>query len=236
MANDPVKHNQKKSQDNDVAYTGAWTQVASSSPSPSVAANMKQRVDSSKSKSSKKNLAYIHFNICRDPEKTFAELDQETVSVEDGNTNLDHKQTGQENSAEGRAKAEDKEDGTESDSDERPNTALDTHEGFLPLRPHVLLLGRSQRTFVRFPVQRWYARNARPYVKQSNGAKGSSKGLYFYGIEYTTFKLPIEGWRVVRDGMLTLEGEEPVAMDKFLEKARTEVYQEARDRLGAGDF
>ncbi|KAM0551742.1 hypothetical protein ACHAPJ_008309 [Fusarium lateritium] len=54
MANDPAKHHHKKAQDNDVAYVGAWTQNAGSSPSPSVSANIKKRVDSSKNKPSKK--------------------------------------------------------------------------------------------------------------------------------------------------------------------------------------
>ncbi|KAJ4015492.1 hypothetical protein NW766_005836 [Fusarium irregulare] len=58
MALDPVKHYHKKAQDNLVAYTGAWTQDTSSSPSKSVLivkiSKIEERVEASKKKAEKK--------------------------------------------------------------------------------------------------------------------------------------------------------------------------------------
>jgi hypothetical protein len=61
------------------------------------------------------------------------------------------------------------------------------------------------------------------------------KGRYFWGIGHDKLKLPIEGWKGVKDGVLRIEGEEPIAVDAFLEKLQTEVCRDAWERLWAGD-
>jgi hypothetical protein len=61
------------------------------------------------------------------------------------------------------------------------------------------------------------------------------KGRYFYGIGRDKIKLPIDGWRGVEDGMLILEGEEPVAVNDFFKKLRNEVLANAWERLWAGE-
>ena len=61
------------------------------------------------------------------------------------------------------------------------------------------------------------------------------KGRYFYGLGQDRIKLPIEGWRGVKDGKIMLEGEEPVAVDDFFKKLQNEVLPNAWERLWAGE-
>ncbi|SPJ78834.1 uncharacterized protein FTOL_07225 [Fusarium torulosum] len=61
------------------------------------------------------------------------------------------------------------------------------------------------------------------------------KGRYFWGIGHDKLKLPVEGWKGVKDGVLRIEGEEPIAVDAFFEKLQTEVCRDAWERLWAGD-
>jgi tetratricopeptide (TPR) repeat protein len=61
------------------------------------------------------------------------------------------------------------------------------------------------------------------------------KGRYFWGIGHDKLKLPIEGWKGVKDGVLRIEGEEPIAVEAFLEKLQTEICRDAWERLWAGD-
>ncbi|KAH6991857.1 hypothetical protein EDB82DRAFT_459229 [Fusarium venenatum] len=63
----------------------------------------------------------------------------------------------------------------------------------------------------------------------------SFKGRYFYGVGLDKIKLPIEGWRGVKDGMIMLEGEESVAVDDFFKKLQNEVLPNAWERLWAGE-
>ncbi|KAM0199639.1 hypothetical protein ACHAQI_012013 [Fusarium lateritium] len=65
--------------------------------------------------------------------------------------------------------------------------------------------------------------------------KKTFKGRYFWGIGHDKLKLPIEGWKGVKDGVLSIEGEEPIAVDAFFEKLQTEVCRGAWERLWAGD-
>ncbi|KAM0551741.1 hypothetical protein ACHAPJ_008308 [Fusarium lateritium] len=139
---------------------------------------------------------------------------------------------------------EEVDDAPEEDGDlRRPGTSLYTCEGFChPKREFYHWGGPGGQSAYFYPVlssgliceecQDSYAHEA---VRRG---ERKLQGRHFHGIEHTYFKLPIEGWRGVRDGMLTIEGEEPVSMkmDKFLEKVRTEVCQEAWDRLWAGDL
>ncbi|KAL2676439.1 hypothetical protein Neosp_010197 [[Neocosmospora] mangrovei] len=64
--------------------------------------------------------------------------------------------------------------------------------------------------------------------------EGTFKGRYFYGIGHDHLKLPVEGWRGVRDGVLTLEGEEPITVTDFIKKLQTEVCEDAWGRLWEG--
>ncbi|OBS23261.1 hypothetical protein FPOA_03813 [Fusarium poae] len=61
------------------------------------------------------------------------------------------------------------------------------------------------------------------------------KGRYFYGIGRDKIKLPIEGWHGVKDGMLMVEGDEPVAVEDFFKKLQDEVLPKAWERLWAGE-
>ena len=61
------------------------------------------------------------------------------------------------------------------------------------------------------------------------------KGRYFHGLGQDRIKLPIEGWRGVKDGKMMLEGEEPVAVNDFFKKLQNEVLPNAWERLWAGE-
>ncbi|EXF77365.1 hypothetical protein CFIO01_10138 [Colletotrichum fioriniae PJ7] len=50
-------------------------------------------------------------------------------------------------------------------------------------------------------------------------------------VEYDYLKFPVEGWRGVKNGMLRLDGEEPVPFNDFLKKLQTEVIKNAWDRI-----
>ncbi|KAF4992395.1 hypothetical protein FGRMN_7207 [Fusarium graminum] len=61
------------------------------------------------------------------------------------------------------------------------------------------------------------------------------KGRYFWGLGQDKLKLPIEGWKGVKNGILRVDGEEPVSVKSFLDKLQNEVCKDAWDRLWAGD-
>ncbi|KAI8198200.1 hypothetical protein KHU50_008900 [Colletotrichum sp. SAR 10_65] len=63
----------------------------------------------------------------------------------------------------------------------------------------------------------------------------TGKVRYFHGIGHDHVKLPVEGWRGVKNGLLRLDGEEPVPFGSFLKKLQTEVIENAWDRLWAGE-
>ncbi|KAI8271536.1 hypothetical protein K4K56_003210 [Colletotrichum sp. SAR 10_98] len=66
--------------------------------------------------------------------------------------------------------------------------------------------------------------------------EGTGKARYFHGIGHDYVKLPVEGWRGVKNGMLRLDGEEPVLFNDFLKKLQTEVIENAWDRLWSGEI
>ncbi|KAK2778817.1 hypothetical protein CKAH01_11591 [Colletotrichum kahawae] len=99
------------------------------------------------------------------------------------------------------------------------------------------------------PFQRWGDGSAYFYITFETGmiceecqaeyeamkrGEGTGKVRYFHGIAHDYFKLPVEGWRGVKNGLLRLDGEEPVPFDKFLKKLQTEVIENAWDRLWSG--
>lgn len=98
--------------------------------------------------------------------------------------------------------------------------------------------------------QWWANRSAYLYVTHETGmiceecqaeydaiqrGEKSFRGRYFWGIGHDKLKLPVEGWKGVKDGVLRIEGEEPIAVDAFFEKLRTEVCRDVWERLWAGD-
>jgi tetratricopeptide (TPR) repeat protein len=63
--------------------------------------------------------------------------------------------------------------------------------------------------------------------------KGTVKRRYFHGITHDRFKLPIEGWKGVTDGVLHVEGDEPIKVDDFFQLVKEECAR-GFDRLWAG--
>ncbi|KAI8304646.1 hypothetical protein K4K61_006034 [Colletotrichum sp. SAR11_59] len=66
--------------------------------------------------------------------------------------------------------------------------------------------------------------------------EGTGKARYFHGIGHDYVKLPVEGWRGVKNGMLRLDSEEPVLFNDFLKKLQTDVIENAWDRLWSGEI
>lgn len=116
-----------------------------------------------------------------------------------------------------------------------PETALFTCGGFCsPSRQFRWWGDRSMYLYITYSGKTVCDKCQEEYEAIQRG-EGTYHGRYFYGIGHEYLKLPIEGWRGVRNGMLTLEGEEPVSMDDFLGKLRDEVCKDAWERLWAGD-
>lgn len=51
---------------------------------------------------------------------------------------------------------------------------------------------------------------------------------------HSSIKLPVEGWRGVKDGKLRIEGEEDVDVEEFMRKLQDEVCKDAWDRFWGG--
>ncbi|KAF5492119.1 hypothetical protein CGCS363_v010369 [Colletotrichum siamense] len=101
------------------------------------------------------------------------------------------------------------------------------------------------------PFRRWGDGSAYLYITFETGmiceecqtecdamkrGEGTGKARYFHGIGHDYVKLPVEGWRGVKNGMLRLDGEEPVLFNDFLKKLQTEVIENAWDRLWSGEI
>ncbi|KAM6506585.1 hypothetical protein FSOLCH5_013559 [Fusarium solani] len=115
-----------------------------------------------------------------------------------------------------------------------PDEALYSCGGFChPPRTFRWWGGRSAYFYVTFTTGMICEECQAEYEAIQRG-EGTFKGRYFYGIGHDHLKLPVEGWRGVRDGVLTLEGEEPIAVDDFVKKLQTEVCEDAWGRLWAG--
>ncbi|KAL7920644.1 hypothetical protein ACQKWADRAFT_298070 [Trichoderma austrokoningii] len=63
---------------------------------------------------------------------------------------------------------------------------------------------------------------------------GSPKIMRFCDKGHNYVRLPVEGWRGIKDGMLRLDREEPVKFDDFLNRLQKEVVKDAWDRFWAG--
>ncbi|KAF0318622.1 NACHT and TPR domain-containing protein [Colletotrichum asianum] len=101
------------------------------------------------------------------------------------------------------------------------------------------------------PFRRWGDGSAYLYITFETGmiceecqtecdamkrGEGTGKARYFHGIGHDYVKLPVEGWRGVKNGMLRLDGEEPVLFNDFLKKLQTDVIENAWDRLWSGEI
>ncbi|KAF5679594.1 hypothetical protein FHETE_759 [Fusarium heterosporum] len=100
------------------------------------------------------------------------------------------------------------------------------------------------------PFKWWGNRSAYLYVTYASGmicedcqaeydaiesGERTFKGRYFWGLGQDKLKLPIEGWRGIKNGILRVDGEEPISVESFLDKLQNEVCKDAWDRLWAGD-
>jgi hypothetical protein len=72
--------------------------------------------------------------------------------------------------------------------------------------------------------------NARHYPEKV----GSPNVMHFCDKGHNYIRLPVEGWRGIKDGMLRLDGEEPVKFDDFLSRLQKDVCKDAWDRYWAG--
>ncbi|KAL7815852.1 hypothetical protein V8C26DRAFT_107768 [Trichoderma gracile] len=63
---------------------------------------------------------------------------------------------------------------------------------------------------------------------------GSPTVMQFCDRRHSYIKLPVEGWQGIKDGVMRLEGEEPVKFDDFLKRLQNEVCRDAWDRYWAG--
>ncbi|EHK50856.1 hypothetical protein TRIATDRAFT_279746 [Trichoderma atroviride IMI 206040] len=63
---------------------------------------------------------------------------------------------------------------------------------------------------------------------------GSPNVMRFCDKGHNYIRLPVEGWRGIKDGMLRLDGEEPVKFDDFLNRLQKDVVKDAWDRFWAG--
>lgn len=63
---------------------------------------------------------------------------------------------------------------------------------------------------------------------------GSPNIMHFCDKGHNYIRLPVEGWRGIKDGMLRLDGEEPVKFDNFLNHLQKNICKDAWDRFWAG--
>ncbi|KAL7802262.1 hypothetical protein V8C44DRAFT_345495 [Trichoderma aethiopicum] len=63
---------------------------------------------------------------------------------------------------------------------------------------------------------------------------GSPAVMHFCDKRHKYIKLPVEGWQGIKDGVMRLEGEEPVKFDDFMKRLQSEVCRDAWDRYWAG--
>ncbi|KAL6864636.1 hypothetical protein J3F83DRAFT_742527 [Trichoderma novae-zelandiae] len=63
---------------------------------------------------------------------------------------------------------------------------------------------------------------------------GSPPVMHFCDKRHNYIMLPVEGWQGIKDGVMRLEGEEPVKFDDFMKHLQNEVCRDAWDRYWAG--
>ncbi|KAL7943602.1 hypothetical protein V8C42DRAFT_327965 [Trichoderma barbatum] len=63
---------------------------------------------------------------------------------------------------------------------------------------------------------------------------GSPNVIHFCDKRHNYIKLPVEGWRGIKDGIMRVDGEEPVKFESFLSNLQNEICKNAWDRFWAG--
>ncbi|KLO89182.1 uncharacterized protein LW93_12603 [Fusarium fujikuroi] len=135
--------------------------------------------------------------------------------------------------------SDDEEDIAEPPTDEGdlvdPEDGYYTCGGFCnPARKFKWWAGRSAYLYITFASGMICEECQAEYDAIERGEK-KFKGRYFYGLGQDKLKLPVEGWRGVKNGVMRIEGQEDVAVDDFFKKLETEVVKNAWDRIWAGD-
>ncbi|QGI94934.1 hypothetical protein CEK26_008003 [Fusarium fujikuroi] len=135
--------------------------------------------------------------------------------------------------------SDDEEDIAEPPTDEGdlvdPEDGYYTCGGFCnPARKFKWWAGRSAYLYITFASGMICEECQAEYDAIERGEK-KFKGRYFYGLGQDKLKLPVEGWRGVKNGVMRIEGQEDVAVADFFEKLETEVVKNAWDRIWAGD-
>ncbi|KAF4345314.1 hypothetical protein FBEOM_718 [Fusarium beomiforme] len=186
-----------------------------------------------------------------------SEKAEETASTEDAKDENNEHAEEPENSKE--EEKEEKEETTESDDSEPDEVdtsddeeelgdppsdegdLLDPDDGYYtcggfcnPALPFAWWAGRSAYLYTTFGAGLICEECQAEYDAIARGEK-TLKGRYFHGIGQDKLKLPIEGWRGVKNGVMRIDGMEDVAWDVFLKKLENEVCKNAWDRIWAGD-
>ncbi|KAF5975526.1 hypothetical protein FBULB1_7306 [Fusarium bulbicola] len=135
--------------------------------------------------------------------------------------------------------SDDEEDASEAPADEGdlvdPEDGYYTCGGFCnPARKFKWWAGRSAYLYITFASGMICEECQAEYDAIERGEK-KFKGRYFYGLGQDKLKLPVEGWRGVKNGIVRIEGQEDVAVDDFFKKVENEVVRNAWDRIWAGD-
>ncbi|KAI1053110.1 hypothetical protein LB506_010052 [Fusarium annulatum] len=135
--------------------------------------------------------------------------------------------------------SDDEEDIAEPPTDEGdlvdPEDGYYTCGGFCnPARKFKWWAGRSAYLYITFASGMICEECQAEYDAIERGEK-KFKGRYFYGLGQDKLKLPVEGWRGVKNGVMRIEGQEDVAVDDFFKKLETDVVKNAWDRIWAGD-
>ncbi|KAH0523000.1 hypothetical protein TsFJ059_008060 [Trichoderma semiorbis] len=63
---------------------------------------------------------------------------------------------------------------------------------------------------------------------------GSPNVMHFCDKRHNYIKLPVEGWRGIKDGVMRVDGEEPVKFESFLNRLQNEICTDAWDRFWTG--
>ncbi|RBR05593.1 hypothetical protein FVER53590_03304 [Fusarium verticillioides] len=134
--------------------------------------------------------------------------------------------------------SDDEEDTSDPPTDEGdlvdPEDGYYTCGGFCnPSRKFKWWAGRSAYIYVTFASGLICEECQAEYDAIERGEK-KFKGRYFHGLGQDKLKLPVEGWRGVKKGVMRIEGQEDIAVGDFFEKLETEVVKSAWDKIWAG--
>jgi tetratricopeptide (TPR) repeat protein len=134
--------------------------------------------------------------------------------------------------------SDDEEDTSDPPTDEGdlvdPEDGYYTCGGFCnPSRKFKWWAGRSAYIYVTFASGLICEECQAEYDAIERGEK-KFKGRYFHGLGQDKLKLPVEGWRGVKKGVMRIEGQEDIAVGDFFKKLETEIVKSAWDKIWAG--